>query len=243
MNEYLAIGCSHTRAKDLPGALRWTETIAPHIGQPFSYYNTCKIASGLINLQIRACNLFKGTSDQVKWLIIQKPQSLRFPWWLPDWENRVSPAFYDKPSNIDLVRGRNLSRKKFRILKHSEKIAVAKLIYDAEFNCLLKLRKMFSNAKIAYFHYWVDHTMDLLQWPELSEINGQLGEAIVSEGIENWNIIVDPHDIPGAYDSEGNILMDGVELAESGWAFSKRDLHPGPTYHNQVLEKVKNWVT
>jgi hypothetical protein len=214
--------------------------IAAHTGQSFSYRSTCRIASGLIHLQRRTCDLFRGQSERVQWLIIQKPQSLRFPWWIPDWENQVSPARYDKQNGIDLVVGRRHSKKKFDKLGVDRKKEVAEMIFREELKCLEILRDFFSNAKMAYFHYWGDYVMDTLHQPELAEINVELGKAIKPWEIENWETIVNLKDIPILYDDEGDLNIDIQTLHESGWIYN--DLHPGAVYHTKVLNKVKGWL-
>jgi len=240
MHKYLAIGCSHTRASYLPWRQRWTETIREYIGKPFSYRLTCRIASGLIHLQRRTHDLFKGQAKQVKWLVIQKPQALRFPWWIHNWENHVSPSSYDKHKGIDMVAGRKWSLRKYRKLNKKDRQQVADTIFAEEYKCLLKLQELFVNAKIAYFHYWGDYIMDSLNCPELAEVNVRLGEAITSHGIENWKMIIDLKDVPTLYDAEGDIAINVEKLHELGWVYN--DLHAGHVYHNHVLDKVRGWI-
>jgi len=222
---------------------RWTERVVEFTGKPFYYRETSRCASGLVNMALHARNTFHKHPEQVKWLVIQKPQAVRFPWWIENWQDKISCSRMDYIDDIDWAKGRKMSKRRFDKLKSHKRADVAEMIYREELQCIKDLQRFFHQAMIVYFHYWADYIVDHLNRPELAEVNVRLGEAVESMGIQNWKMVVDPKEIPGVYDDEGDIIMDNDILDQHGWIRHPGDCHPGPAFHDIMFERVKRWIT
>jgi len=143
---------------------------------------------------------------------------------------------------MNLSQGRAMSYNKFKQLTASEKELVADKIFDREFNMIKEIRETFSNAKIAYYHYWIDHLTESVIRPELSQINVKLSDAVKELDIEGWNMIIDPTSIIGAYDKRGNVFISKRKIYKAGWTLAWHDSHPGRGHQEAVANKVKEWI-
>lgn len=243
-HQYVTIGCSHTRVKFLRSTDRWPYIVQEKTGALFEFRHMSRIASGLVHLECRCHDYLSEFRHNVDFLVIQKPQPIRFPWWKKEWRQKgwkgsINRSGYGHP---DLVRGRTASIKAFATLSSKKQNQIADLIYEEELECLIRLKEFFpKTTKIAYYHYWADAMMEIVHRPPLSYINTKLGEEMEKIGIENWDIIVDPHEIPGVYDGD-DLIMDTEEIHRQGWICLPNDLHAGPKYAKLVADKVINWM-
>lgn len=122
---------------------------------------------------------------------------------------------------------------------------IAKQVFDEELQCLIRLRSLFPDAQVAYYHYWGDYLTDQLHRPNIAHVNVELGDNLADFGIENWETIVEPSSIPGVYDNEGDILMDHNTLSQGKWVTDdiRNGYHPGSKFHELVAGKVMKWLT
>ncbi len=234
---HISLGCSHTRAVYLPQENRWQHIVQKETGDFFEYRYASKVASGLVHLEKRLETI---PLDNAKFVVIQKPQPIRFPWWIENWKDVINQSSYGK---LDLVKGRKYSMKVFgRSLPERQK-EIAKQIFDEELQCLARLRQLFPDAQMSYYYYWGDSILDQLHRPNIAHVNAELGENLADLGIENWGTIVDPSDISGVYDSEGDILMDMAIMFRNRWVATQTDQHPGLKFHELVAAKVLEWLS
>lgn len=234
---HLALGCSHTRAIYLPQESRWQNIVQDNSGDFFEYRYISKIASGLVHLEKRLQTI---PLDNAKFVVIQKPQAIRFPWWIENWRDITTQSSYGK---LDLVRGRKYSMKMFRQLSNKRQKQIAEYIFNEELQCLIRLRQLFANAKMAYYYYWGDCVLDQLYQPNLASINDRLGQRITDLDVENWGTLIDPYDIPGVYDAKGDIVIDKKKLFQNEWIASEVDQHPGSRFHALIARKVLEWMS
>lgn len=241
MNEYsyISLGCSHSRVKYLEEQKTWPFIVKQSTNKLFSYIHTCKIATGLVHLEKRCQEIIGNLSINTKCVILQKPQSIRFPWWDPKWKENISPRRYS--DSLDLVQGRKYSIKKYSKLNRKRKKSVADFILQEEFNILRIIRDFFINADIYYYHYWGDYVIDYLHRPYLAENNIKLGELAESIGINNWKMIINIKDVEGITDSTGQFDINHKTLLDNGWIYGGRDgkdLHPQYKFQQEVAQKV-----
>ena len=234
---HISLGCSHTRAVYLPQENRWQHIVQKETGSLFEYRYASKIATGLVHLEKRLETI---PLDNTKFVLIQKPQPIRFPWWIENWKDLINQSSYGR---LDLVKGRKYSMKVFNRLPYRRQKEIAEQIFDEELQCLARLRRLFPDARMAYYYYWGDCILDQLHRPNIAHVNAELGENLADLNIENWGTIIDPKTIPGAYDEEGDILMDLDTLFKSGWTASITDQHPGLKFHELVARKVLEWLS
>jgi hypothetical protein len=240
----VAIGCSHTRGKYLPPEKLWMVKVAADIGRGFHYHNSTQIAGGLIFIEQKLYEYISPEqAKQTQHVVIQKPQAVRFPWWISNWREKFDRLYYIK-ERLDLVKGRRRSIAKFDRRSRSAKKAIAKQILEEEYQSLARIREFFPNAKMSYYYYWADAIIDDLRGRhDLVQVNVQLGERAHKLDIENWEMILDPKTLPGLYDDEGDLLLSYAELSKHGWVWHDGDPHPGPAFHGVVAEKVVQWIT
>lgn len=239
MSDYthIALGCSHTRAVYLPQENRWQNIVQENSGEFFEYHYASKIATGLVHLEKRLETI---PLDNAKFVLIQKPQPIRFPWWLENWRDTITQSSYGK---LDLVKGRRYSMKIFRRLSSKRQKQIAEQVFNEELQCITRMRQLFQDAKVAYYYYWGDCILDQLHHPNIAHVNEQLGQHMTDLDIENWGTLVDPHDIPGVYDEGGDILMDHKKLFRNEWIASETDQHPGLKFHKLIARKVLAWMS
>lgn len=234
---YIALGCSHTRAIYLPQENRWQSIVHGKSGKFFTYHYASKIASGLVHLEKRLETI---PVDNAKFVVIQKPQAIRFPWWIENWRDIITQSSYGE---LDLVKGRKYSMKTFRRLSNKRQKQIAERIFNEELQCLTRIRRLFVKAKIVYYYYWGDCVLDQLYQPNIAFVNERLGQHMADLDIENWGTLIDPHDIPGLYDEKGDILFDRKKIFQNEWIFSERDQHPGSKFHALIARRVLKWMS
>lgn len=221
----------------MPPENRWQNIVQENSGEFFEYRYASKIASGLVHLEKRLETI---PLDNAKFVVVQKPQSIRFPWWIENWRDIITQSSYGK---LDLVKGRKYSMKIFNRLDDERQKQIAEQVFSEELRCLHRIRQLFVNAKMAYYYYWGDCILDQLYQPNIALVNERLGQHAVDLNMENWETLIDPHDMPGVYDEEGEILMDKKKLFQNGWIASEVDQHPGSKFHALVARKVLEWMS
>jgi len=60
--------------------------------------------------------------------------------------------------------------------------------------------------------------------------------------MENWETIIDPKNIDGVYDDEGDILMSGPRIYQTGLIYAPCDYHPSFEFQKILADKVEEWV-
>ncbi len=237
---YLTLGCSHTRGKQAKQNDRWPEILHANTGIVFEYRRYAKIAVGFLYLVRRTQEFIKDNyfdPKEVYYLVLQKPQPIRYPWWSqPD-----PPDDKSYPFGLDLVRGRKRSMQEFAKLSKERAAEVAEEIFKKEAHLLVEVTEIFPNAKICYYHYWMDYLIEQVQRPALAEVNNRLGEVATSLGMYNMGIIINPAEIDGVY-KDGELIMDTQKIHDAGWIHSLADFHGTRKYYQAVSDKVEEWL-
>jgi len=254
LSEYLAIGCSHTYSHYLKEEYRWPKILLQDYGINFEYEYTSKDAAGLFHLfnrLLRFIELNRIVPESIKFLVIQKPEAIRFPWFhlesfdIPFYHEYNNPKYYLSHYLEDRVlpSGRKKSVKAFWRLSNKKKQIVADFILEGEKDIIKRIKKIFYNAKILYYRYWGDDVLTEIQRPELLKVNINLGEYCQSIGIENLGNILNEklRTIKGIY-KDNDLLMDTVSLYKNDWILGPDDIHPGPKFHIVLSEVIKHYI-
>lgn len=234
---FIATGCSHTRSKEVSPENRWIQKVFDSTGKLFKFREFSRQGIGLCNIFTRLIGL---DPKNVQYLLIQKPQPIRFPWWIDDWREDMGWSRY---GGYVAIEARTRSKIKFKRSLTKKKKEIARLIYNQELKMLSGLRSHFCDTNIAYYHYWADYIIDVLHFPELSHINTELGIEAEKMGIENWDTIIDIEKIPGALSKDGSIEMDMKLLYDLEWIWQPDDLHPSNSFHSVVAKKAITWIS
>lgn len=233
--ENLTIGCSHTYA--VSPVFDWVPAIEADTGILFD-----KIAANAEGLTwlVGECNKFisEGIIDpsRVKRLLIQKPQSYRSFWWGEKEEVAATLAcenyFVPNYKKCDRV-----------LSKSRDKEEAARQILEIETAMIRKLFSLFPNSRIAHYFYWLDYIHEEMQkHPSLAEVQFKVGRLVEELGGETWGMLLDPHDVEGVYDSEGDFVLDTEMLAKNGWILSEKNLHGRENWYQLVTARVKDWI-
>ena len=211
-----------------------------------NYLTWTRSASGLVHAVARLKRSLKSGSVfplNIDYFILQKPQAIRYPWWNTEEydEDLLWNSLNSYPHNGDLVKGRRASMRNYEKLTDAKAKEVALFIENKEQNIIKELRETFSNTRMAYYHYWGDYIVDSINRPYLAEVNVRLGEYAETLDIDNWGIIIDPAEIPGVYDEDGDILFDKEIIYKAGWTYSDGDYHGSEKYQQRVPERVEKW--
>ena len=234
----LAIGCSHTNCHYLKSEDHWSEMIESDVG--IYFFRITKNAIGLSHCVLKIIqsiqnNLF--APEDIEYVVLQKPDPIRFPWWGADHSG------YRYPDGLTIFNGMRASSRKFSRLNEEQQIKICDVILNKEKELLLKIRHFFPKAHLAYYHYWADYIKNALVRSPLDKINVELGLYAETIGYYNWNMIVDPKTIPGAYDTEGDIVWLTDDMFKSGWTRSSQDPHPSSKFQKAVARKVIDWLS
>ncbi len=261
MHECIAIGCSHTENVGLPPSCRWMNYVYQQSGMRFT--NLGIMGAGIIHLlTFLENNDFSRCSEaedhqelldknNVKWVVLQKPSSIRHPWrnnryqydyyfHMKDYKRDDIDSRWSKILKSDSIR----SASKFKKLRGKNKIKVAAKIYETEKLCIQHIKNMFPNAKFAYYHYFMEYLYDQNSArSELSNNNIKLGVFAESIGMYNMGMIINRlKKVPGALDRKGNPLIDFRKLAKHGYILNDKDYHPGIKYQKMVAQEVVRWL-
>lgn len=235
--DHIAFGCSHTLCDYLPKEETWPYIIKSEIGTWFARFG--KHGAGFSWLVVSAKDHIRNGNivpEAVKYIILQKPQPIRYPWWGTD------ETGYRYPDKLIQRDGMRVSWRKFKKLSAPEKKELACHIFESECVLLREFRDIFSCSKISYYHYWLDDIMDRAIRPEFADHNNRLGVVAEELGMDNWGTIIDPKDINGVYDEEGDILMSGLRMYRSGMVYAPHDLHPSSQFNQIVARKAMEWI-
>ena len=77
----------------------------------------------------------------------------------------------------------------------------------------------------------------------MAHVNEQLGIEGEKIGITNFGMVLDPNEIPGVYDKQGDIVMDLELIFKSGFIAKNDDPHPSKKFNEILSYKVEKWVT
>ncbi len=232
----LAIGCSHTQCQYLEPEDRWSEIAYKKIG--IYFFRVAGVANGLSHCVLQAHQYVKRYSPRkIKYVVLQKPDPIRFPWWGTD------ESGYRYPDGIAVLDGKKQSERTFNKLSKARQKIAYEVILDREKELLLEIRELFLNAHLAYYHYWSDYFKNIIYRPILSSINLELGTYAESIGYSNWGFIIDPKTIPGILDDEGDLIWNSQAMFEAGWTRAEKDTHPSRKYQEIVAQKVSDWVS
>ncbi len=239
--ENITVGCSHNWGWRLEEEDIWFNILKKKAG--ISFYNRSTPGAGLSYLvaktkQLISKNLFHP--KDIKHVVLQKPQSIRCPWWGADGTGyRYTNGL---GGSIKAREGHLLSIKKYKELTDDEKRIVANNICRIEERLLHEFVTLFPNAKYLYFHYWGDHIMDLIHRPLLAEVNLELEKMAEQLKMTNAGMIVDLKNIKGLYDKDGDLNPDGKVLTKENWWVGHQNWHPGTRFHKLVAETVEGWI-
>ncbi len=226
----ITFGCSHTFCPYMEPQDRWTSILEQKTG--IHVKMIAKTGSGLAYLTLSCRNMIDRGElepDEIQNVVIQKPSPIRFPWWETDESGYRYAGLLQR-------EGWTKSNTKFKKLSKDEKEEVADRIFIREFEMLREFREMLPQARFFYFHYWADHLMDAVMNVAFENHNMRLG-VLVDSIMTNWDMIVDPKNIPGAHDDEGDILLSGKIVYEHGWIWRPLDFHPSRKYNELVADK------
>lgn len=261
MHECITIGCSHTENVGLPLSCRWMHYVYQQNGMKFT--NLGIMGSGIIHLltflensDFSRCSEAEDSQNlldrnNVKWIVLQKPSSIRHPWrnnryqydyyfHMKDYRGDDIYSRWSKILKNDSIR----SARKFKKLRRKNKVKVAAKIYETEKACIQRLQQIFPSAKFAYYHYFMEYLYDQTsKRSELSNNNIKLGIFAESLGMYNINMVVNNlKEISGALDKRGNPLIDFRKLAKHGYILNDKDYHPGVRYQKIVAQEIIRWL-
>ncbi len=234
----IALGCSHTLNIKLLHGDRWPAIVFKRTSKEF--YNYGINSAGLSYLMYLIRTLVSGRllhCSTVVRIILQKPTPIRTMWWKND------PVMdYSLAGSEQLESKTKFGDGHFQRLNHQKRVELAEQIYNHELSLLQELRDTFPNAAMVYYRNWIDDMHDLVRRPELADINHKLGIKAEEMGYENWGTIIDPKNISGVYDEEGELILDNDEIAKNDWFISSKDNHPGIAFQQALAKRVINWV-
>jgi hypothetical protein len=237
VSNYVTFGCSHTLCSYLPKEEIWTYILKERGGPWFARYSNH--GAGFSWLVVFARDYIRNgeiVPEETEYVVLQKPQPLRYPWW------GVDETGYRYPDKLTQKEGMRVSWRKFKELSATDRTDLAKRIFDAECELLKEFREIFSASKCAYYHYWADDLIDAVIRPEFTDHNNRLGEVAQALGMEDWGTIIDPKTIDGVYDKDGDILMAGARIYQTGLIYQPADYHPSVQYNSILADKVGQWV-
>lgn len=233
----ITIGCSHTQCTYLELKDRWSEIIEPRLGVLFKRIGKNGTGLSHLVLQVRqAIKRHRFEPKNIKYVVVQKPDPIRFPWWETD------KSGYRYPRHLSIFEGRKESTFRYIELKKTRKLEVCEHIMEGEKNLLCEIRDLFPDAHCAYYYYWSDYFKNIIHRPILSSINPELGAYAESIGYLNWDFIINPKTIPGIFDDEGDLIWNARAMFKAGWTREKKDTHPSRKYQEIVAKKVSDWV-
>lgn len=248
---YLSVGCSHTRSKNVERQHRWQALLNKKTGINFEYLHFCFDASGLFHLYNRLLHFIDQKviiPQDVRILVLQKPEAIRFPWFhLKSWDSEFSCEYNPRkhkwayPSNEKIHRGRAISIEAFEQLKNSDKLQVAQFIFNSEKKIIDDIRNIFSNTSIIYWYHWGDQLLTSLRRPELININPDLGRYAENLEIHNWKTVFEKI---GKFQTEQTeyLDVDFKKLYQEEWIVAEGDIHPGKRFHLDFCEKMEKFL-
>ena len=244
---YMTFGCSHTyNGMTLPLKHQWYSILKKRSGIDFVAYG--QSGAGLLRILSNiACTCNKEEAKKVRYVVLQKPDSHRFPWW----------KGYDVDYHLKKMRRQSIkrgwkwlpkrglvwqSKKKLELLSKEKTKEVADNLFQADIQMLAMFINFFPGAQLAYYHYWCDRIVNQIYRPLLADNNIKLEEVAESLGMVNLGMIVDPMSIKGVYDNKGKLVFNHKKLFDSGYIVSEKDAHPGKRHQQLVADCIRRWV-
>jgi len=239
--ENIAAGCSHSWGWRIEEKEIWTNIVEKRTGVHF--YKRVRPGVGLTYLvcyikQLISKNLFEVKN--IKRVVLQKPQSIRFPW------RGCDGSGYRYTNGLGGSRhprlGHEESVKEYVKLSQENQQVVANNILSGEKRRLDEFYSLFPNAKFLYFQYWGDHLLDLIHRPILAPVNMELEKHAEAIGMENAGMIVDLDEIEGITNDDGDYFYDGKILVKNGWWVGPENWHPAKYGQEIFASRIERWI-
>ena len=224
----LAFGCSHTAGSE--GNEPWT--VLCERAHQVSFLNLGRLGGGLFHVLERARSFAaEGRAADVRFVVLQKPEFVRFPWFT------TSAAFF---SSGGVMRARN----DFRVLPVFAQNSLAKDIFKQECAMLDGFVELFPNARFAYWQQWLEHLV-ATHWvnPVVTWLDQFEGYA-KSKGFESFGTILDWEPLHERALVRGPFLSDAWMqlLIEEGWIISQTNGHTTTKHNALVAQRVAEWM-
>lgn len=230
----LTFGCSHTQNHYLLQCERWT-SVANTMNPEMDFHNFGVNSAGFAFMYHLARELTRAyiPADMVTHVVLQKPFPVRMVWWRDE-----HPVDVYKTDRMILDKLRKKCEKNYR---KACSVELADKIFNYEVEILGWFKELFPNAKFAYYYHWADVSSSDLSFPSLAGHFNRLGDKTEELGMTSLGSIIDPKDVPGVYDDEGDLIWDVKKMYESGWIVFPNDVHPSPKLQAEVAKRIVEW--
>lgn len=250
VSSHMAFGCSHTSNPNLPKKYHWASLLQEQ-GVRFTKYGQC--GCGLLHIISYLSHNYNAEEyKKIEYVILQKPQSFRFPWW----RGYDFAEYFKKLNKTHANRGWGAggwgwlpkkdiywkSKHKYASLPQKLAKRVAEELLDVDIKMLEYFVRMFPNARLVYYYYWVDHCLALIRRPYLADNDIKLGDIATKYGMDNWGSVMDYKTVNGVYDENGKMVIDMEKLYSGGHILSPVDRHPGKVFQTDLVNRVIQWL-
>ncbi len=224
----LAFGCSHTAGVE--GNESWVSLCERNYG--ISYSNLGRLGGGLFHVLERARDFVNGgRADEVRFVVLQKPEFVRFPWFT------TSAAFFSSGGVLK-------AREDFRSLPVFAQRSLADDILQQECAMLDEFVALFPNARFAYWQQWLEHLVathwqnPIVDWLDKFESHAK------ARGFESFGTIIDWRPLHQAALTRGPFLSEPWmdSLIEAGWIISRTNGHTTSKHNELVAGRVADWM-